>query len=371
MACPARTCRHILPQFLDEHGARDAHKGVGVRGRRLFRAAVRWTVRGAAGLLVSLIALASAGAIYQHFATESDATRFRPNGRMVGIEGRQARIHCLGRGPPTVILEPGLGLPSLVWAWVQPELAGAARVCIYDRAGYGWSDPSDAPGDAANTSRRLYALLNAAGIPGPYVLAGHSIGGAYVRRFAAEHPQAVAALVLIDASSAVGVDWSKFPKPSTLWTAAAPYFATLGGVRALLALGLANFWRDLPPEEGAAVKALISSPKHIEAAVKERDSVFDTLKQTSTLGNLGSLPLAVIYSEQVARPDPHARGMDASKAATLAETIEKQKRAWLDSSTNSRFLTIPESDHISVLTKKEHARALAHAIMDTVETLKR
>jgi len=291
---------------------------------------------------------------------------------VVRIEGRQARIHCLGRGAPTVILEPGLGLPSLVWAWVQPELAGASRVCIYDRAGYGWSDPSDSPADAANTSRQLYALLNAADIPGPYVLVGHSIGGAYVRMFAAEHPQAVAALVLIDGSSAVGVDWSNFPKPSTLWRAATPYFATLGGVRALLALGgIANFWRDLPPEDGAAVKALISSPKHIEAVIKERDSLFDTLKQIGTLGNLGSLPLAVIYSEQVARPDPHARGMNANKAATLAQTIEKQKRAWLDTSTNSRFLIIPGSDHISVLTKEEHARALAHAIMDTVESLKR
>src|SRR5215470_2578628 len=346
------------------------HKGVRVRGRRFFRAAVRWTVRGAAGLLVLLIALASAGAVYQHFATESDATRFSPNGQMVGIEGRQARIHCLGHGAPTVILEPGLGLPSLVWAWVQPELAGTSRVCVYDRAGYGWSDPSDAPADAANTSRQLYALLNAVDIPGPYVLVGHSIGGAYVRMFAAEHPQAVGALVSVDGSSAVGVDWSNFPKPSTLWRAATPYFATLGGVRALLALGIANFWRDLPPEEGAAVKALISSPRHIEAALKERDSLFDTLKQISTLGNLGSLPLAVIYSEQVAGPDPQARGMDASKAAAMAKTIEKQKRAWLDSSTNSRFLIIPGSDHISVLTKKEHARALAHAIIDTVESLK-
>jgi hypothetical protein len=145
----------------------------------------------------------------------------------------------------------------------------------------------------------------------------------------------------------------------------------MGGVWFLLALGFFNFWRDLPPKQGAEVKAFLCSPKRIEAAMKERDSLFDTLKQIGTLGNLGSLPLTVIYSEQIGSPDPHTRGMDANKAATMAEMIEKQRRDWLDSSTNSRFLIIPGADHISVLTNKEHAKALAHAVIDMLETPKR
>jgi len=108
-----------------------------------------------------------------------------------------------------------------------------------------------------------------------------------------------------------------------------------------------------------------------ETAVKERDSVVDTLKQIGALGNLGSLPLTVIYSEQVIRPDPRARGMDADKAVKLAERIDNGKRYWLDSSTNRRFLTIAGADHISVLTSKDHAGAVAHAIIDMLESLKR
>ena len=138
--------------------------------------------------------------------------------------------------------------------------------------------------------------------------------------------------------------------------------ATLGGVRFLLALGFfSNYLRDLPPEQGAEVKAFLCSPKHTEATMKERNSIFDTMKQIGALGNLGSLPLTLIYSEQVG----------ANKDATMAERVERQRRGWFDSSTNSRFLIIPGADHISVLTNKEHAKVLSHAVMDMLESLKR
>src|SRR5215467_15880005 len=112
---------------------------------------------------------------------------FPPPGRLVQIEGRQVHIHCTGVGSPTVLSEEGLGGASLNWTWVQRRVAKVSRVCSYDRPGYGWSDPSDAPMDAANTSRQLYALLRGANEKGPYIAVGHSGGGAYMRLFAAEH----------------------------------------------------------------------------------------------------------------------------------------------------------------------------------------
>src|SRR5262249_33759810 len=124
----------------------------------------------------------------------SDLASFQPPGRVVLVEGRQVHIHCTGAGSPTVLLEEGLGGASLNWAWVQRDVAKASRVCSYDRPGYGWSDPADAPMDGANTSRQLYALLQAANEKGPYVAVGHSLGGAYMRFFAAEHRTDVAGL---------------------------------------------------------------------------------------------------------------------------------------------------------------------------------
>src|SRR5215475_2750978 len=331
-------------------------RGVPPSDRRLFSALVRWTIRGAAGLLLLVCALSLIGAVFQHFAAETDSKRVRPNGRMIAVEGHQFHLHCKGQGIPTVILEPGSGLPSLVWAWVQAQVSDTSRVCIYDRAGYGWSEPIDVPMDAENVTRQLYALLKAGNIPVPYVLVGHSIGGAYMRLLATTHPEATAALILVDPSSPVGVDWSALGKPSRLWNTSMDYFAAVGGVRFLLTLGFfSKFWRDLPPEEGAAVKAVLSSPKRMEAAIKERSSLADTIKQISTLPNLGSLPLTVIYSEKVAS----------------VEITESQKRAWLNSSTSSRFMIVRGADHISVLTNKEHARKVANVIVNALGSLRR
>jgi pimeloyl-ACP methyl ester carboxylesterase len=169
--------------------------------RRLLSA---WTIRGAAGLLLLVIAPSVIGAVFEHFAEEADSMRFRPNGQMIAVDGHQFHILCKGDGTPTAILEPGLGLPSLVWAWVQAEVANTSRVCIYDRAGYGWSEPTEAPMNAENVSKKLHELLKGGNISGPYVLVGHSVGAAYMGIFATKYPKAAAGLVLIDPTTPVG-----------------------------------------------------------------------------------------------------------------------------------------------------------------------
>src|SRR5215467_11391215 len=123
----------------------------------------RAVIRLALALLVVLPASAAMS------GQQSDLAAMPPPGRLVQIEGRQIHIHCTGVGSPTVLLEEGLGGASLNWAWVQRGVTKVSRVCSYDRPGYGWSDPSDAPMDAVNTSRQLYALLQAANEKGPYI----------------------------------------------------------------------------------------------------------------------------------------------------------------------------------------------------------
>ena len=106
-----------------------------------------------------------------------------------------------GSGSPTVVLEPGLGGVSSDLAWVAPAVARDSRVCVYDRAGRGWSDTADGPQDAARIAADLHTLLDRAHVPGPYVLAGHSFGGLYVQTFAANYPDQVAGLVLLDSTA--------------------------------------------------------------------------------------------------------------------------------------------------------------------------
>jgi pimeloyl-ACP methyl ester carboxylesterase len=96
------------------------------------------------------------------------------------------------------VLEAGGGGNVLEWSRVQPDAAQTTRVCSYDRAGLGWSDQGPNPRSAAQIVSELHALLQAARVPGPYVLTAHSIGGLYVRLYASTYPNDVAGMVLVD-----------------------------------------------------------------------------------------------------------------------------------------------------------------------------
>lgn len=107
-----------------------------------------------------------------------------------------------GTGPHTVVFESGLGNGKEVWAPVFNALSAEARVVAYDRAGYGQSEESDLARNGAQIVEELRAMLQAEGIPAPYVLVGHSLGGTIVKLFARTYPQEVAGVVLVDAREA-------------------------------------------------------------------------------------------------------------------------------------------------------------------------
>jgi pimeloyl-ACP methyl ester carboxylesterase len=112
-------------------------------------------------------------------------------------------LNCAGSGSPTVILEAGAGGGANAWTKVQPEVASLARVCSYDRANIpgGASDPAPKPRTARDVVADLHAALTAAGVPGPFVLVGHSDGGLFIRLYASRYPEQVVGMVLVDAVS--------------------------------------------------------------------------------------------------------------------------------------------------------------------------
>ena len=160
----------------------------------------RWTKRTLMAVW-GLVALAAfAGATYQWIATHNDLAANPPPGRLVEVGGHKLHIWCTGSGAPSVILESGLGGSSADWGFVQPEVAAFTRVCSYDRAGMGYSDPGPSPRTTRRIAHELGQLLDRAGITGPLVLVGASVGGLAARVFVSEHTQRVAGLVLVDAS---------------------------------------------------------------------------------------------------------------------------------------------------------------------------
>jgi pimeloyl-ACP methyl ester carboxylesterase len=121
--------------------------------------------------------------------------------RMVRLpDGRRINLACAGKGSPTVLLEGGYRASAGGWWKVQPLVARFTRVCAYDRAGYGKSDPGPFPRDGAAVARDLDATLKAAKIAGPFVVVGHSAGGLYMRLFSDLRPRDVVGMVLIDTS---------------------------------------------------------------------------------------------------------------------------------------------------------------------------
>jgi pimeloyl-ACP methyl ester carboxylesterase len=154
-------------------------------------------------LLVVLLPLS--GFLYQAVGSARDRRKFPPPGRLVNIGGRRWHLVEAGRGSPTVIFESGISASSLNWTALQAEIARFTRACAYDRAWLGWSDPAATPRVTSQLVKELHALLEAASVPPPYILAGHSFGGLLVQSYAAAYPDQVAGLVLID------------PLPATEW----------------------------------------------------------------------------------------------------------------------------------------------------------
>ncbi len=146
--------------------------------------------------VVGILALSVPSAGY---AQDSSAAP-PPIGRLVDIGGRRLHINCTGSGAPTVVVENGSSGFSMEWALVQSKVAAFTRICTYDRAGFAWSDRGPEENTVEETMDDLHLLLRSASVPGPYVLAGQSIGGMYVRAYQRRYPMDVVGLVLVDAT---------------------------------------------------------------------------------------------------------------------------------------------------------------------------
>jgi pimeloyl-ACP methyl ester carboxylesterase len=285
----------------------------------------RWTngLRGRKILLwiaAIAVALTSTVLVAGQIAKARVKAQHPPIGQMIDIGGYRLHLNCQGSGETTVILEAGGGEPQLDWALVQPDIAKQARVCAYDRAGLGWSDPSPRPRTAAVMAEELHTLLERARISGPYVLVGHSLGGLIARQFAVAHPHDVRGMVLVDSASEGQIH--RIPEPvRALMSNTLP--ARLGGLAAdmgLLALfpGIVPAPRQLPADAAAVYQALnTTSSKAISTALAEIAATeADPTPRPETLGDI---PLVVIR---------HGRPLLPMKGAITPEVSQQYEATW-------------------------------------------
>jgi pimeloyl-ACP methyl ester carboxylesterase len=151
-------------------------------------------------LLAVLISTATCGQGAANASAPPDSVYARP-GQLVDVGGFRLNLYCMGSGSPTVVFDSGWGDWAPAWSKVQPVIAKWTRVCSYDRAGTGFSDPGPPPRTSVRIAEELRTALHRVGIGGPYILVGSAFGGDNVRTFADLHMDEVAGLVLVDADS--------------------------------------------------------------------------------------------------------------------------------------------------------------------------
>jgi pimeloyl-ACP methyl ester carboxylesterase len=316
-------------------------------------------------VIAALLALVVIGATYQAIATEIDERTYPPPGKLVEVNDHLMHINCIGEGGPTVILESGLGTMSADWANVQPEAAKTTRVCAYDRAGTGWSEPGPEPRDPKQISRELHTLLGNAGIAGPYVLVGQSFGGLYVRMYADLYPKEVAGMVLVDASHPAM--WNRMPpevaatlKPSA-WKVGAMTFLTRLGVSRLTGGDMADC--GLPAQQCKEEQAYLRSTRYRitwdeEMLAPDRDA------QVRATGNLGDKPLVVLSAND------HGRDLAAGVSPTALNRFERTWRNLQSElaalSTDSTHIVVEGAGHSTLQTDRQDARVTSEAIEQVV-----
>lgn len=307
---------------------------------------LRWAMRGAAALLILFVALLVAGFAWDQVATRGFESKYRAPGRKVALpDGRSLHFVVKGEGAPTLVLESGAGGPHTDWAAVFDELASTTRVVAYDRAGYGWSDPSSELSPAAITAD-LSDGLDALGIDGPLVLVGHSIGGPYIRHYASTHGDRVAGMVFIDSSHED--QGNRMPPPMvemmrtmTKVIRAGAFASRFGLLRALDAAGANPFAFEGMSDERRAMSLRSSTSR---AYARELGSIPSTLQQTRGVAlpqtDTPLLVLSATAQDALEAPPAIREHFDDFKAAWGEMQVELAQL-----STNSRHVPVPEAGH--------------------------
>ena len=307
-------------------------------------------------VVFGILALSAIGGGYQTVGEATDSSAMPATGRLIDVSGHQLYLNCVGSGSPTVVLEPGAGATSSQMGWISPAVARGTRVCVYDRAGRGWSEPADTPQDGAQIAADLHTLLHRAGETGPYVLAGHSFGGLYVRIFAAHYPDEVAGLILVDSTeskeSAKSVITPFGGGGSEPAAGRVPVLASLSARLGLTRLVGQLDLGTLPPHSRDEARTSVAQASWVRSTVDEYMRGTASMQEAASLGDFANKPLFVLTAGE------HP-----------ASWIASQKKM-LSLSTNSVQEIVAGASHTDMVLEEKYATATAQAILAVVDSVR-
>jgi pimeloyl-ACP methyl ester carboxylesterase len=321
-----------------------------VRGAR--RSLHNWSRRALLYPALAVLALVALGGAFETVTEAATENNPPAGGRTYIVAGRTLYLRCTGSGSPAVILFNGLGERTPSWAWVQGDVERQTRVCAFDRAGQGWSGKAPGRQDAHQLSADVHGLLAAANVPGPYVLAGHSVGGTYALAYAIDYPKDVAGVALIDSATPYQFDLSAYRSFYSMWRRAGALLPTLAraGVARVYAL---NTFSSLPPDARRAARAFGSSPRELRADRDEFAQLPTVFRQDKALTSLGGKPLFVLTADL-----GQLSGWPAAQDQLAAL------------STNSVHQTTRGATHAALLEDRKYAAVSSRAITAVVRSVR-
>lgn len=240
------------------------------------------------------------------------------NGRF-DVGGRFIRLRCEGSGTPVVVIDAGLGTAPVEdpgWQAIARKVASVTRVCLYDRAGLGGSDPAKArPRTSEDAAEDLHAALKAAYVAGPYLMVGHSIGGLHAQVFAMLYPHDTAGLVLVS---------STHPDQSSAWLSVLP--------------------APSPGEEKVITetRVFLSTTQPDPTKNEEGLAIMPSIAQARQLRTLGAKPVIVATHSPSFRMVP---GLSEPLAIQLEAATQRLQKQFLSLSSNAHQNIAAKAGH--------------------------
>ena len=319
-----------------------------VQLRRALRSRARW-------LLYAVVATVVIGSIGATYETVTRAREQQPApGTLYEVGGRRLHLDCAGTGSPTVVFQNGLGEVSVSWTRITQQVGRTTRVCVYDRAGQGWSDDIDAPQDGIAIADDLHTLLGLAGETGPYVLVGHSAGGPYSMIYADRYPDDVAGMVLLDSMSPDAfADLPGFATEQSMMRrglGVLPGLARLGAGRILPT----SAWSSLPEPAASQVQAFAASARGMRSMRDEQSMYAEVFAQSNELVSLDAKPLVVLTATESI--DEHDEWVDL-----------QQRLAHLSTTGQHRIV---DATHAGLVDEATSSTSSVQAVVDVIESIR-
>ena len=327
------------------------------------------------GLIATILIAAITGRIYQVISENRDLELYAAPGELIDVSGHLMHINCLGSGSPTVILEQGAGTggQATLWQGLHEEASKLTRVCAYDRAGIGYSEPVGVPTRSSDVAENLHELLQNYGIDDQLVLVGWSRGGVHIREFQKRFPELVKGMVLVD--SAHELQYERVPASpvqsatGTMIYQVAQYLQPLGLLRisGLVDAQIQGF--EIPEQEQSRARALYNMSYSITTLLNETIGAELDAADAEAPEILGNLPLFVItQGEPVILPAGLPPAYTLGYFQETRDVWNELQRELTGLSTNSKQVIASESGHGNIHAKQPEL--IIEAISDVVTSVR-